>query len=137
MATDSPPTQPSAAASHTPVNPETLAGLHGLQVESGVEIFNELVSIYIAAGAALVGRIKIAAAQNDFAALRNAAHSLKGSSASMGALHLSGLCATLDRPEPDSTVNSLEQANKIETEFQRVKTFLQGELTSSGKNPLA
>jgi len=125
MATDSPPTP---SISNAPISPQGLASLRELQIESGDGVFEELVTIFIAAGVALVGRIKTAAGQNDFSGLKNAAHALKGSSASMGALHLSALCDMLDRTEPDANVNLIEQADKIDAEFQRAKTFLQDEL---------
>ena len=115
----------------SPINPETLASLRELQVESGPEVFDELLTIFVTNGARLVSRIKTAAAQNDLPALKKGAHALKGSSASMGALHLSALCTVLDQMEPDSTINTIQQAQQIELEFERAQSFLRAELSSS------
>jgi HPt (histidine-containing phosphotransfer) domain-containing protein len=87
-----------------------------------------LLAIFIADGASLVGKIKTAAEQNDLPALKKAAHSLKGSGSSMGALYLASLCATLDKMEPGDDINTVEQARKIEMEFERAKLALQAEL---------
>lgn len=122
------PPDPPAVAS--PINPETLTALRELQLESGAEVFAELLGIFVTDGTALVNQIRAAAAQNDFLALKNSAHALKGSSASMGALQLSALCAALDALEPDTALNLGEQARDIEAEFERAKQFLQTELAS-------
>jgi HPt (histidine-containing phosphotransfer) domain-containing protein len=56
----------------------------------------ELIATYLADSPPLVDAMRAAAAAGDAAALRRAAHTLKSTSASLGALRLSGVCREVE-----------------------------------------
>lgn len=60
------------------------------------EFVNELIDAYLDDSPALIDEMKMAFQQNDPATFRRAAHSLKSSSASLGALGLSDLSKELE-----------------------------------------
>lgn len=80
--------------------------------------------IDIAPGA--LADIRHAIDTHDADALRLHAHTLKGSSANVGATELPALCLTLETQGKDGQVTGLEANFKaVETETHRVEAFLQ------------
>jgi HPt (histidine-containing phosphotransfer) domain-containing protein len=56
----------------------------------------------------LLQQFQAARVQGDRAALRHVAHTLRSSSASVGALHLSGLCADIERSVREGLTEGLD-----------------------------
>lgn len=61
------------------------------------------------ATARLVPQLEAARAGNDLSGIRHVAHTLKSSSASIGALRLSGLCAEVEAMARDARIEPLEE----------------------------
>lgn len=59
-------------------------------------------------------------------AIRRTAHSFKGSSSNLGAVHLASLCAVIERNALDASLGSLAgDVSRVETEFLIVKQKMQ------------
>jgi two-component system sensor histidine kinase RpfC len=87
---------PRAGASLVPVaNTETLGHLE--ELSSSHAFVEKLVGVFLADGAALVGRIEQALNGRNLQEFRSLLHAMKGSSASMGTDRLTALCGKLGR----------------------------------------
>ncbi len=85
----------------TPSQPElidelTLARLKAMQRKGGADMLTHLTTLYAEHSLELVNAMRTASAAGDTAALIQAAHSLKSSSANLGAQSLADLCAVLE-----------------------------------------
>src|SRR5262245_35894265 len=89
----------------------------------------DLLDTYLVESAGLVNTIREGALSGDLASVLRPAHSLKSSSASIGALRLSKLCADLEAflrgNLPGLDVNA--QVHEIDNEFMRVQSALSDE----------
>jgi HPt (histidine-containing phosphotransfer) domain-containing protein len=74
-----------------------LLGLEEAQVEGELDLVVELIDLYAEDTPRRLAAIRSAWAARDLAALRRAAHGLKGSSASLGARQVEILCEKLER----------------------------------------
>lgn len=105
--------------------------LSDLQVEGKPDIRKKVIQTYLASSQPLLVQLQEAVAATNGEVLQNAAHSLKSSSATVGALKLSKLCREL---ETNCRENNLEHVadnvTAIESEFTRVKDILNGEISS-------
>jgi len=90
------------------------------------EILVDLLDTYLVESAGLVNTIREGALSGDLASVLRPAHSLKSSSASIGALRLSKLCADLETylrgNLPGLDVDG--QVRQIDDEFGRVQSAL-------------
>ena len=74
---------------------------------------------------ALIAAIADAVAQSDPEALKKAAHTLKSSSANVGAITMAELCKTLEMMGRDKTIEHADElADKVSTEYSRVLAAL-------------
>ena len=117
-----------------PLDPEALDHLRALQQGSAGDIFGKVVQSYLNTAPQLLQSIREAVARNDAAALRKAAHTLKSSSASLGALALAALCKGL---EALGRTNRLTEAATVLpallTEGEAVRVALAAEINGSGQ----
>lgn len=85
----------------------------------------ELIYTYVVDAPRLIELMRQAAAANDPAKFRRAAHSLKSNSANFGATHLAKLCKAMEeagqRAVPENVAPCLAE---IEIEFEQVKSAL-------------
>jgi len=88
--------QPAFEANTRAVDEEVIRELRSLDEPGEDSFFGGLVQEFSAEGARLLGGVHRAAEAGDAMAMRNFAHSLKGSSGSMGATGLAGLCGQLE-----------------------------------------
>ncbi len=90
------------------------------------EVLVDLLDTYLEESAGLVSAISEGISQGDLASALRPAHSLKSSSASIGAMRLSRLCADLESHLRGSLpgLDVLEQVQQIEDEFVRVQSAL-------------
>jgi HPt (histidine-containing phosphotransfer) domain-containing protein len=83
--------------------------------------FSELMQAYQEDTAEFLNALKDASDRNDNSALQVPAHSMKSSSANIGAMHLSALAKKLEEQvRSDTLVNVEQQVLDIEKEFERV-----------------
>src|SRR5262249_35687568 len=87
--TQAPETEPQDAAGPEAVGTAHLEGLRDLQEEGGPDVLAELIQMFLRDAERSLGNIRRAVAGQDIEALVRAAHTLKGSSANMGARLLS------------------------------------------------
>jgi HPt (histidine-containing phosphotransfer) domain-containing protein len=90
------------------------------------EVLVDLLDTYLEESAGLVSAISEGTSQGDLASALRPAHSLKSSSASIGAMRLSRLCADLESHLRGSLpgLDVLGQVQQIENEFVRVQSAL-------------
>ena len=121
-----PAAQPAATplpASTQPMMKDSVLGeLRELLGASGVA---QIVSMYLADAPRLLAQLERAALDNDLATLRSVAHTLKSSSANMGAMALSDAARTLEHGVRDSSITQPEMhVARIVGEYARVQPAL-------------
>ncbi|MBI3575878.1 MAG: response regulator [Gammaproteobacteria bacterium] len=122
---------PTAPPSKTPVvqadllDHKALNAIRALQRDGAPSILDKVVGLYLGSAPELIRQMSAAAERNDAPALQKAAHSLKSSSANVGALHLSALCKELETMgRVNSTDGAAQKAKAVEAEFKRVEQAL-------------
>ena len=92
--------------------------------------FGVLLETYLADAVIRLDSIDSAMSAQDIGLLRESAHSLKGSSSNIGALQLSGLCASIEDLARD---NHMDEAVTIvpgaRAEYEKVKMLLEQRLS--------
>ena len=108
------------------INTEVLQGLHKTLGANASQFLTQLIDVYLEETPSLLQAMDTAVAQTDAAAMQQAAHTLKSSSASLGATTLSKLCEQLESlGHSQSTTGAREIVVQLESEYERVKTALQ------------
>jgi len=86
----------------------------------------QLIDIYLEETPRLLQAMGAAVTQTDPAAMKQAAHTLKSSSASLGAITFSKLCEDLERiGHSGNTTDAREIMEQIQSEYEKVKVALQ------------
>jgi len=116
----------------TPViDKSVLNSLRDLQMEGKPDILKRVISAYLSSTASLIVTLKEAYSVMDIEGTQNSAHSLKSSSANVGAITLSELCKEL---EMNCRKNTMENAElliaEIDSELALVRDVLNKELHS-------
>lgn len=122
-----------ATTEHTKGNglldPAALKQIQALQRPEGPNIIHKVISSYLKDSVQLLETLRVAIAQNDPPTLHRAAHSLKSTSATVGARALAGLCQDL---EGIGRANTTDKApallSAIEREYQQVAVALRAQL---------
>ena len=92
--------------------------------------YRSLVRIYLEDSPKLIGQIQIALNNRDCQALVAPAHTLKSSSANLGALVLSDIAKTIEKSARNGDINtSLQAGAGITAEFERVRAALTAFIT--------
>jgi two-component system sensor histidine kinase/response regulator len=121
---------PQAAAGESPIDRSALANIAVLQRPGSPPLLPKVISTYFQSSTELLEKLHQAIEQADPEAIRKVAHSLKSSSANLGARQLASLSKEL---EEAGRTHSLEKTglllNQIKTEYGRVVAALQKELT--------
>jgi CheY-like chemotaxis protein len=115
--------------------PETILDRSALQdilqldPHEGTALLSEVVTSYLEDACKLLQTLKASSLQGDLSTLQRAAHTLKSTSAMLGATQLADLCREL---ETQARMGTLEQVapkvRQLEAEYDRVKASLQMEL---------
>jgi two-component system, sensor histidine kinase and response regulator len=99
-----------------------LKGFEEIQAEGEPDLVVELIDLYLEDAPRKVASMLEAVAGADGAALRRAAHSLKGGSASLGAFGVAALCEELEQVvEADSFRSAGMLLNNLKRELARVR----------------
>jgi signal transduction histidine kinase/DNA-binding response OmpR family regulator/HPt (histidine-containing phosphotransfer) domain-containing protein len=123
---DGPPSPPT-------LDPSALEALRALQTPGAPDIRERVVGLYLEQTPQQLGELRTALARRDTSALERAAHTVKSSSANVGAVRLSALCRELESEigEPDAP-DIGPRVDAIEAEYARVEreleACLQGEV---------
>jgi HPt (histidine-containing phosphotransfer) domain-containing protein len=108
------PTRP-AGARIDAVDMAVLASFEELQEDGEPDLILELIDLYLQSAPLLITAIQSAMTDADELSLKRAAHSLKGSSGTLGARPLAAICEELERladaccPEAKALVSQLEE----------------------------
>jgi CheY-like chemotaxis protein len=111
-----------APQTESALDPQVLQTFHDMMGESATEMLHQLMDIYLEDTPAMLETLKIALQENNLAALQHTAHTLKSSSAALGAIKFSQLCQDLENLSQSQVTTGLcELVAQIESEYQRVK----------------
>ncbi len=109
----------------TVVDARVLDNYRRIQQPGKPDIIKRLVDIYLKSSPDILREISEAGVEGDMEKLWRSAHSLKSSSANLGATTLAGLCETVEEMgRSKREVNLPEMIKKIETEYARVSKEL-------------
>jgi HPt (histidine-containing phosphotransfer) domain-containing protein len=107
------------------LDPETIASLKELGGEDDPGLFADLVDIFLSETPKLMAQMRAALASGDLAALERAAHSLKSSSANLGACALSGLLRDLELAGRQRDLDHARPlVGRVDDEYPRVERAL-------------
>jgi HPt (histidine-containing phosphotransfer) domain-containing protein len=105
-----------------------LNSLEGAQTEGGPDIVVELMELYLEDAAGKLAAMRERLAESDYRSLARLGHSLRGSSASLGARRMASLCEELERigeGDPSDIAGAL--LAKSELESARVRRIFEAE----------
>jgi len=112
-----------------PVDRVALAALRGLGGEGNRDTFGALVGLYLQDTLGHLAALRQAVQEGNAAELKRAAHTLRGSSCSLGARGMQELCARAEAlAEAGEGAAAGELADALEEEFARVRAVLEAEL---------
>ncbi|MCX8004739.1 MAG: response regulator, partial [Burkholderiaceae bacterium] len=104
---------------------QVLARIRAMQTRGAARLLPRLIETYLASAAALVQAAERALGDGDAAALRQALHTLKSSSANLGATELARQCAALEaRARAGDLAAARTQWTAAQAEFRRVERAL-------------
>ncbi len=116
----------------TVIDHAAIQTIKDLQMEGQPDILSKLVKTYIASTQSNIAKLRKISKKNALDDLKFFAHTVKSSSASMGAMHLSEICRELEMACINKTMNDAEHyMGLIESEFLKVKSALEKEIRKS------
>ncbi|MDH7475745.1 MAG: response regulator, partial [Anaerolineae bacterium] len=90
------------------------------------EVAGELIALYLEDGEALLAELRAGVAEENARTVQRVAHTLKGSSATLGAMKLSDLCKEVEEMGQAGTLaGAAEKVAQVEAEYEKVKLALQ------------
>ncbi|OLC53287.1 MAG: hypothetical protein AUH92_06265 [Acidobacteria bacterium 13_1_40CM_4_69_4] len=120
------PPEPAPSDGDGPIDMKTLDSMRTVRQEGRADLVARAVSLYLKSSPEQVKELHDAVDRNETATLNRLAHSLKSSSAMIGALRLSELCRRLEIQARDDRLESAaERVAEIEAEFARVVRALE------------
>jgi two-component system, sensor histidine kinase and response regulator len=109
-----------------PIDRNSLDVIASLRPPGSENILGKVISLYLDSSQALMKSIREAVEGRDFDALHRAAHTLKSSSAYLGALAFSGMCKELETMGRDKTLEGTQdRLSALEHEYTRVRESLE------------
>lgn len=117
-----------AAVGTDPVDLAVLAAFDELQEDGEPDLIVELIDLYLQGAPELIKAIQDAVANADGLSLKRAAHSLKGSSGTLGVRPLAAVCEELERCADHALFSEAKGlVSKLEEEFVRAHEVLVSE----------
>jgi CheY-like chemotaxis protein/HPt (histidine-containing phosphotransfer) domain-containing protein len=112
-----------------PIDQNALDMIASLQPQGGDSVLRKVISLYLDSSLKLMKNIREAAEGNDSQALHRAAHTLKSSSAYLGAMTLSGICKELEIMGRDESPEGVEvRIAGLDREYRKVYASLEKRL---------
>jgi HPt (histidine-containing phosphotransfer) domain-containing protein len=122
---------PAAAKLGDVLDREVLVQLGTLRTNGKPELLARTINLYLVESPKLIQKLKQAAAANDVLGIARSAHSLKSSSANVGATMLSRYCGDIEAcARRGDTEEARQLLAKIEAEHSRVQSALSDEVQS-------
>jgi HPt (histidine-containing phosphotransfer) domain-containing protein len=111
-----------------PLDIQMLDDLRALQSEGDPNLIGELIDLLVGVAPALLEKIRCAAAQGDAETVYRSAHSLKGSSAGVGAIALAARLKQVELMGREKHLDGvMEKIAEIELEYTRAIAALENE----------
>ena len=93
------------------------------------DLLGQIVQLYLESAPALLAQLAAGLAAADLNSIGTAAHSLKSSSANLGAIELSKMCGKLEAAAGTGAIGAdVPSLSAIEAEYQQVRAALLAEL---------
>lgn len=109
------------------INLKTIEELKGLDSGGEQTLFNELVGIFEEETPKFIQQMKAGILKQDFQAIENPAHSLKGSSTNLGFLAIAKLCSEIENGAKNHEYDSVNEAiNRLEQVFDETLKYIKG-----------
>ena len=120
---------PRSASERPPaIDLAALNRIKSLQRPGAPSVLGRVIDLYFTAATGLLEQIRDAATRRDPSALEQAAHSLKSSSANLGATQLVELCRALEQMGRNRDIDQLvPTVEKLRAEYEFVRTALERE----------
>jgi HPt (histidine-containing phosphotransfer) domain-containing protein len=110
------------------VDMAVLLAFEEMQVEGEPDLIVELINLYLEDAPVKLASMQEAAAEGDEVALKRVAHSLRGSSASIGVGQVAALCEELERAyRADSAGQAVTILDRLEQELEEARRDLEAE----------
>ncbi|MEQ9238749.1 response regulator [Coleofasciculus sp. E2-BRE-01] len=107
------------------LNLEILQAFRAAMGDAASDCLAQLIDIFLTGTPTLIQGMETAIAQSDAAGLEQSAHTLKSSSASLGAIPFSEYCENLERMgQEEQLTTASEVVSRLKREFERVKVVL-------------
>lgn len=113
------------------IDPKALDNIRVLQMDGEPDMLTQIIGLYMKDTPRQLKGLSEAIAENDSASIINVAHTLKSSSANMGAMRLSSLFKELEMGgRADSLENATALLDQVTDEYQQVEMALAAEMES-------
>jgi two-component system, sensor histidine kinase and response regulator len=125
----------SGAPTDDPIDRSVLANLRELQGEDEPDIVAELAEMFLEEVPVRLARLREAVETGDASSVEHRAHTLKGSSGSMGAVGMEAICAELEEiGRSEELAGAPELISRLGEEFGRVRVAFREELLKPKKS---
>jgi signal transduction histidine kinase/DNA-binding response OmpR family regulator/HPt (histidine-containing phosphotransfer) domain-containing protein len=122
-------TETDTTAEDSPIDPKKLDNIRVLQRDGKPDILNRVIETYLNHSPGLLENLRDALGTSDADLIQSAAHSLKSSSANLGAMKLATLCKELEFMGRAKAIEGADIIlSSIEQEYERVHQSLKAEL---------
>jgi two-component system, sensor histidine kinase and response regulator len=112
------------------IDKQVWASIKAIENPSSPGLLEKLFGLYLESSSDLMQKMKEAAHQGNLDEMRRTAHTLKSSSANIGAKELSSLCAQMERSAREGDAGHLDTLyGRIDAEYRAVREILGSELT--------
>jgi HPt (histidine-containing phosphotransfer) domain-containing protein len=116
-----------AGATTRAIDPAALASLDGAWAEGESDLVVELIDLYLGDAPQWIAAMRTAAAGDDATVLKRAAHTLKGSSGSLGVRQVAETCRLLELNCSGSAARVEELLQELDREFATARAALAAE----------
>ena len=128
-----PDSKPAVQIGREVLDSTALEAIRSLQSDSAPRLLAQVIQIYLDSTPALIEQLRTAIRNSDHDAIRAAAHSLKSSSANLGANTLANLCRSVEMAARDGSMGpDVPAINVVEHEYAAVRHALEAELEAMG-----
>lgn len=126
-ATNAPPARSTPAATSDVLDFEVLRAFDRIKSDDGSDILIELIDLYLQGTSRRIKEMRRAAGECDWALLKRTAHTLKGSSSTLGLRQIAKTCQALETASSIHTREAAASINLLESQLLKACSFLVAE----------